>query len=411
MEVLIISISDELNGASKALLRINNSLNTLKNLNSRMLVYKKISEMENINELSLSGLKRLKFNLKKKINNYLISFLYPNKGSYTLFSHNFFSSNEIYNQIKKEKFDILVLGWVNSGIFNFEKINDINKPILIVMQDMWYFTGGCHYSNKCSKYKDKCYNCQELSPKYRKDLSSYGFDFKNQLFQGNNNLFFIAVSNWIYNRAKESSILRNKNIYQIPNSIDPNVFKKVNVKNKIVEIPDNKKILLFGATRAINDKRKGIEYLLRAFEKLDDSFYLIIFGSNETILKKNIKNYGYVNSTKELIKLLSLADVFIAPSEEEACSLAVLEAMSCSLPVISFKNTGMETQIEHKKTGYLAEHLNSDDLAIGIKWVFENNDDNILGKEARNKVLNEFSYNSVSINYKNLINKITNNDI
>ena len=220
MEVLIISISDELNGASKALQRINNSLNTLNHLNSRMLVYKKISNQENIKELKLTFLKKLIFNIKKKLNNYLVGFLYPYKNNSTLFSHNYFSSNEIYNQIKNEKFDILILGWVNSGIFNFNKIKYISSPILIVMEDLWYFTGGCHFNFSCEKFKNGCFKCPFLNSKKIKDLSFRGQKLKNKIYLNNKNLHFIAVSKWLKNVSDQSKLLKNRKVFYIPNTID-----------------------------------------------------------------------------------------------------------------------------------------------------------------------------------------------
>lgn len=411
MEVLIISISDELNGASKALLRINNSLNTLNHLNSRMLVYKKISDQENIKELKLTFFKKLIFNIKKKFNNYLVGFLYPNKNDSTLFSHNYFSSNEIYNQIKNEKFDILILGWVNSGIFNFNKIKNISSPILIVMEDLWYFTGGCHYNFSCEKFKNGCFKCPFLNSEKINDLSFKEQKLKNNIYSNNKNLHFIAVSKWLKNVSDQSKLLKKRKVFYIPNTIDTSFYKKKKYDlHKRLKLPSNKKFILFGATRAISDKRKGLDYLIKAFKLLNDkNLVLIIYGTDQRIEQnENIINYGKIDNECDLINLLSASDLFVAPSIQEAFGLTVLEALSCSTPVVSFENTGIETQIDHKKTGYLAKHLNEEDLAEGIRWVLLNNKNNCLGNAARKKVENEFSYDIIGQQYFELINNIIN---
>ena len=43
------------------------------------------------------------------------------------------------------------------------------------------------------------------------------------------------------------------------------------------------------------------------------------------------------------------------PSRIEAFGQVALEAGSCSLPTISFRNTGVEDIVDHKKNGYLAK--------------------------------------------------------
>ena len=64
-------------------------------------------------------------------------------------------------------------------------------------------------------------------------------------------------------------------------------------------------------------------------------------------------------------KIYSACDLLIMPSRIEAFGQVALEAGSCSLPTISFKNTGVEDIVDHKKNGYLAKYLNIKDLAKG----------------------------------------------
>jgi len=410
MDVLIISISDELNGASKALFRIHNSLNRLKNVNSKMLVYKRVSGNKNVTELKLNYLQNLTFFFKKIINNYLVGALYPKKNSYTLFSHNYFSSNQIFNQLKKEKIDVLIVGWANSGIFNYHKIKTMDLPTLFVMEDMWYFTGGCHYNLKCENYKKVCSKCPVLNSSKSKDLSYFGQKSKLKIYN-RNNIFFIAVSKWLKEKGDKSRLLDSKKIEYIPNTIDHFFFRKINYNPKIgKKLPSNKKIILFGATRAIDDKRKGLDYLLKALKLINNNkIILVIYGSDQKINNdKRIINYGKIKNDKTLINLLSAADLFVAPSIQEAFGLTVLEALSCSLPVVAFEGTGIDTQIDHKVNGYLAKYLDEKDLAKGIEWTLNHNKNNCLGKAAREKVKNEFSYEIVSQKYLDFFEKITN---
>jgi glycosyltransferase involved in cell wall biosynthesis len=54
-----------------------------------------------------------------------------------------------------------------------------------------------------------------------------------------------------------------------------------------------------------------------------------------------------------VIPLLSAADVFLLPSEQESFGLAALEAMACEVPVVASNAGGLPEVIEHGVSGFL----------------------------------------------------------
>ena len=56
-----------------------------------------------------------------------------------------------------------------------------------------------------------------------------------------------------------------------------------------------------------------------------------------------------------LVELLSISDLFIMPSQSESFGLSALEAMSCSVPVVSTSIGGLPELNVHGETGYIAE--------------------------------------------------------
>ena len=58
--------------------------------------------------------------------------------------------------------------------------------------------------------------------------------------------------------------------------------------------------------------------------------------------------------------------------------------------------------IDHEQNGYLAKELDCEDMAHGIQWCIENNTDGLLSKNAREKVMNNYSIDIVSEQYKQL---------
>jgi glycosyltransferase involved in cell wall biosynthesis len=210
--------------------------------------------------------------------------------------------------------------------------------------------------------------------------------------------------------AKSSSLIKSFNIVNIPNPIDTNIFKS-NQKQKVREIinlPLNKKLLLFGAANASN-KSKGIDYLIEGLKLFEanyagaDEFELILLGKSTTNLKElfnyNVNYLGVVEDEEKMALVYQAADIFILPTLSDNLPNMVIESMACETPVVSFYVGGVPEIIDHKKNGYLAEYKSSADLARGIEWIFENNVDNCLGRAAREKVLKCYSEEVVAGKY------------
>lgn len=161
---------------------------------------------------------------------------------------------------------------------------------------------------------------------------------------------FIAPSNFV----KKGLIfcgVEEKRIEVIPYGTD---FK---VKNKAQDIPEKIKFIYVGQVTY----RKGIHHLLKAFSELQlDEAELDIVGEvqqNSDIYEKyksfdNIKFYGTVPHEK-VRELLLKSNVFLFDSLADSFSLAVLEAMSCGLPVICSVNAGASDLIKEEFNGFI----------------------------------------------------------
>ena len=113
-----------------------------------------------------------------------------------------------------------------------------------------------------------------------------------------------------------------------------------------------------------------------------------------------IDNITFGNTDK--LKLIySSADVLLAPSTLEAFGQISLEASSCGVPVIGFKNTGLEDTIIHKQTGYLANYLDQKDFDLGINWVFGqlSKNDKYFREKCIRFVNDNFNYEFISTKY------------
>ncbi len=109
---------------------------------------------------------------------------------------------------------------------------------------------------------------------------------------------------------------------------------------------------------------KGIQYVIQILEQIDFPWKLEIAGSlpeNPAEISEKLNLFfkdprcnfiGQIPNTS-LIEKMSQSHVFIFPSLFEGFGQVLLEALSCSLPVITTDNTGGYDIIENGKDGFL----------------------------------------------------------
>ena len=54
-------------------------------------------------------------------------------------------------------------------------------PIVWTLHDMNPFTGGCHYSGDCGKFRESCGACPELQSTIQEDFSSESWEENSKL--------------------------------------------------------------------------------------------------------------------------------------------------------------------------------------------------------------------------------------
>ena len=395
MKVLHINTTDIEGGAARAAYRLHKAL--LKNgVESQMLVQKKISDDYTIQTVAKTKIGKFLNFLRPYIDTLPLK-KYKNKTK-TPFSPAWVPFSKVVDRINEINPDIVHLHWICGGMIRIEDLSKIKQPIVWTMHDMWTFTGGEHIDEGQGHYLEQCGNSKVLNSHKEKDLSRKGWFRKNKVYQKLKNLTIISPSKWMCQEAQKSSLLKNKKHYLFPNILDTNIFKPLE-KNKARElwnVPQNKKIILFGSVGATSDPNKGYTLLKDALNLLKiENTEIIIFGSSkpkeDESIKYKIHYVGHLYDDISLISLYCCADVMIVPSKQESFGQTASEAMACGTPVVAFNTTGLKDIIDHKINGYLAEAFNSEDLKNGIEWILNNENYEILSKNARKKVVSHFS--------------------
>ena len=297
--------------------------------------------------------------------------------------------------------DIIHIHWLSQGFIKMKSLSKVKKPIVWTMRDMWSFTGGAHYTMDFLNYENS-------------KISDYFKNYKKKIFK--QNFHFVAVSNWLKEKAKDSDVLGDHEIIKIDNNISVKDFNKIDKSkaHSLLNISTKKKIILYGAQNP-QSKRKGWDIFLSTLEKLDKSrYYLLIFGNfwSHNVLNKTgieYKSLGFINDNKTLSAIYSAADLFVASSIQDAWPKTFAEAMSCELPVVCFDNTSISEIVDHKSNGFVVKNRNSDELKFGIDWLSERIEDNLdYGKKGRKKIEN-FDSKVIAKKYISLYEKLLNN--
>jgi glycosyltransferase involved in cell wall biosynthesis len=402
MKILIVNMSDINGGAARASYRLHKALLN-ENINSQMLVQSKESDDFTVigeNSKIEKGINKVRPTIDA-----LFIKSYKNR-SKTLFSPGKFQFNNIANKINDLNPDIVHLHWINGGMLTVNDIGKIKAPIVWSLHDMWAFTGGCHYDEECKGYEKECGNCKALGSNNANDLSKKIFKQKEKIFSKLKDLTIVGLSNWLNECSKKSTLLKDKKHINLPNPIDTNIFKLLNKRNarELWNLPQDKRLVLFGAVGATSDPRKGFKELSEAMKKLkSEEIEFVIFGSSKP---KEIQNFGFktyylghLHDDISLITLYSAVDVMIVPSLQENLSNAIMESLACGTPVVSLDVGGNSDMIDHKKNGYLAKPYDVDDLADGIEWILNTSNYSKLCENAREKVTKNFDSKFIAKQY------------
>ncbi len=438
MKVLLLNTDDFTGGAAIACRRLLKALRANTDVDVQMLVQESKSGQEGVIQLNNSWFAKKKAFLRFVAERLYFFFFEKSKAIRFLFNPAKFGMDITDIQIIKES-DIVHLHWINFGFLSIDSLQKLfktQKPVVWTLHDMWAFTGGCHHSGTCENYQKTCGNCEKFLKKPAEDdLSNQIWQAKVKAFEGAN-LTVITCSQWLGNRAKQSSLFKNVRVESIPNPIDVDVFypiDKAKARQKF-GLSEDKKYILFAAMR-VDAVGKGFAYFAEAMSILDarlsnleaerrpnrtpkikhqaSNIEIIVFGQAEAsdfeALPFKVNILGRLSDLSTIAHAYSAASVFVIPSLEENLPNTIMESMACGTPAVGFDVGGIPEMIEHKNNGYLAKYKSAEDLAKGIHWTLFESDYQALVHNSRQKVLDNYSEKVVAEKYKRVYESLAKN--
>ena len=399
MRVLIVNTAERTGGAAIAANRLLQALNR-NGVEARMLVRDRKTDAPDVVNVPQSW--RLKANFLWERG---VIWLANGLSKQNLFQVDIANAGTDITRMEAFKWaDVIHLHWVNQGFLSLkdlERIMASGKPVVMTMHDQWYFTGICHYSGTCDKYRSQCCSCPMIKG-IGGDMARRVFDRKRAIYEGRN-LTFVGCSRWMADLARQGVLTQGHTVTNVPNAIDTEVFKpldKASARKKF-GLPMDKRLLLFGAQR-ITDKRKGFRYLAEACEHismhhptLPGHLGVVVLGGDAESVKSALPlpvyTVNYLSNEAEIAELYNAVDLFVTPSLQDNLPNTIVEAMSCGVPCVGFNVGGIPEMINHQQDGYVADYCDSIDFAQGIAWCLNDSRYASLSQQARSNALASYS--------------------
>lgn len=403
MRVLIVNTSERTGGAAVAANRLMKALNN-NGAKAKMLVRDKETDALTVVSLPHSPRLRWHFLWERLVIFYRLHFSRQHLFEIDIAN----AGSDITKLPEFKEADVIHLHWINQGMLSLKGIRKIlqsGKPVVWTMHDIWPATALCHVTLGCERFTTQCQHCRLLPDGGSSNDYSATIWQRKQRMLADGSIYFVACSRWLASEAKRSALLKGQKITSIPNPIDTRVYKRGNKQEarQRLGLPLDKKLILFASQRVTN-VNKGMDYLIEACQQLQvaDAAVVILGGHAEEVVSQlSLKAYplGYVNEEQRIVDVYQAVDVFVLPSLSENLPNTIMEAMACGVPCVGFKVGGIPEEIDHRHNGYVAEYRNAEDLARGIRWILSEADYEKLSQSAVQKVMQNYSQQSVALKY------------
>ena len=278
--------------------------------------------------------------------------------------------------------DIVVLNWINQGTLSLNTmwdLADMGKHVVWTMHDMWNCTGVCHHAYDCRKYEHTCKACPLLGTKGN-DLSTRTQKRKKELY-ASVPISFVAVSNWLADCCRRSSLMAGSNVQVIANPFPTDDYGFDRYRDEELDIPVDKTVVAMGAAR-LDDPVKGFDRFIAMTRYIADNkpalaskLHFLLYGGikDESLLDEIALPFTYLGfvDSYEVNNVYRQADIVLSTSLHESFGYTLVEGMASGCVPVTTGDGGQVDIVEHLKNGYVASSVEPAELAKGLEWAEE----------------------------------------
>lgn len=291
-------------------------------------------------------------------------------------------SEKVIRKITKEYDLVCVLFW--QGMLSFETISKMYDKLQCQFQflavDYSPMSGGCHFIGDCQRYQTGCGACPAIHSKDVDDFTSWNVKYRKKVYDKVRPIIY--GNPYMQEFYKKSFLLKNLRLATSKGAIiDTDMFKPLDQSplNSKYNIPDEKKIRILVACQDLEDKRKGIKYLIEALsllwerllEKRKEMVVLIAgkgYDKVKTMIPFDTIGLGYV-PMNELPEIYSMSSFYVCSSVDDAGPMMVGQSLCCATPVVGFDMGAVKLLVKNKQTGVCVPLRDSIALANGMESV------------------------------------------
>lgn len=264
----------------------------------------------------------------------------------------------------------------------FERFVLENNPNFVILHSFYYFDYN-HVVRVLTKHR---------IPYFIEPHGSFGKAAMKKSWLkkkiANNTIFRKQLKNsfgyiFLNNSEKEDSIYHTNHDLIIPNGINT---------ESVIQIVKKKKDFAFYFIGRYDINHKGLDYMLDAFEILDQrkyTFVINMWGSGDEVtvnyIKKKIKDFKYISVNcntsiygKEKNEILEQYGPMILTSRYEGFPMTILEAWAYGNPCIVTPGTNVFNEVIDNNLGWGVQ-LNVESIATGLVIAAKNYEENRNG--------------------------------
>ncbi|AIN73991.1 N-acetyl-alpha-D-glucosaminyl L-malate synthase BshA [Flavobacterium psychrophilum] len=203
--------------------------------------------------------------------------------------------------------------------------------------------------------------------------------------------------------------IRNE-IKVIPNFIEleNKILDNIPCKRSVMARPEERIITHISNFRKVKNIPDVVKVFYKIQQKIPAKLMMVGDGPEKAKAEKLCDKLGisdkviFFGNSNEISQILTLTDLFLLPSETESFGLAALEAMACSVPVISSNSGGLPEVNIDGVSGYLSNIGAVNEMAENALKIISDEDNLNLFKKKALEVAKQFSVEKIVPLYENL---------
>lgn len=257
-----------------------------------------------------------------------------------------------------ESYDLVNIHWASYLISIGELLALAlrGKPMLFMLHDFYYITGGCHYPSTCTQLGTGCLACPQVDTKRcSRSVIADNYKLKQKLFSLPN-VHLAAPSAYLRDEAVKSGIVPAARAHVLRNAYVPTADFDPNR-------PFNRRILLIADS--LHEGRKNMRFALEVLgmlRSMGTEFMVDVVGSAAPEMKAylaatNVRHvfHGRITDHGELAEIMRKTDVLLTASLEDNWPNILVEAGSYGCVPVVGPGHGCEEFVRRYGYGAVAE--------------------------------------------------------